>query len=340
MLFSYYMEPFKKPARCIIETDYKCNLKCQSCSLWKEDYRKLRGEGKGALKTEELEVLHEKLAAFGVKRTTYIGGEPFLNEDILKLALDAKAKGIIPNTVTNGNALTREAIKEITGKGLFNTMIFSLDGPKNIHNFIRGSNDAFQKVFEALKTLRGIKAQKKLKYPKLFVYVTVSKLNYKYLEEAYRLAKSVNANRIRFQLASALTPEILAETNKILGFEAVKTHSYLNALGLAPEELEKAKKTLRKIKAVSKNGLKIETESVLDGTENKNCRFIGRDFVITPSGNVLLCPMLTNFTAGNVKTENLQEIFSKNMKKTGMILALADSGKLPVCRQCCVEKII
>lgn len=334
------MKPFRLPKRCILETEYRCNLKCRSCSLWKENYRKLRGAEKGVLTVEETRALQGKLSGAGIKRLSYIGGEPFLDPALGELALDAKTKGMLPNVVTNGNALTPEMTSEVAEKGLFNTVIFSLDGPENVHDFMRGRKGAFRKAFAAMKSFQKLKALKKLRYPRIFVYSTVSKLNYRHLEAVYRTAKSVNANKLRFQLASSINEKLMAETNEALGFEGLKTHSYLNELGMSPEELEKAKKSIRKIKNLAHGGMRLETESVLDGPPNKNCKFIYEDFVVTPSGNILPCPMLTNFMIGNLKKGDIGDIFAENRDKIDRILALAESGTLPICRQCCVEKII
>jgi MoaA/NifB/PqqE/SkfB family radical SAM enzyme len=317
---------------------YNCNLKCQSCSLWKENYRKNRREDKGYLTKEEIFKLQKDLSDYQIKRITYIGGEPFLNENILDLAENAIANKLMPNVVTNGNSLNDEKLNEICLKQLFRTMIFSIDGPEKIHDFIRGKAGAFKISYANIKSLQKIKNKNKLKYPKIYIYATISKLNYRYIEEIYKIAIKLNVNKIRFQLSSSLKEEMISKTNKILDLPLINTHSYINEIEISKGELSEAIKSIKKIKSKG-NCLKIEAESILEKRENKICDFIGKDFIITPSGNVLICPMLTNFIIGNIKEREISSILNDNIKKIEKIFNLANSGEIPICGQCCVEKI-
>ncbi|GAB4032443.1 MAG: hypothetical protein Fur0012_10980 [Elusimicrobiota bacterium] len=333
------MSSFISPKRAIIETPYKCNLKCQNCQVWKEDYRKLRGEEKDLLREVEVFSLHNQLVEAGIKRISYIGGEPFLEKNIFSRAENAISLGLYVSAVTNGSVLETSELEKISERGLFYALVFSIDGPQNIHDFIRGRKGAFAAAMHSLKTLQKIKSREKARFPKIYIYCTVSSLNYKYLEQVHRIALSVNANLLRFQLASCLSREILDDTNRALGFEAVKTHSYINSNRLGPEEINLAAKSLRRIRSL-RFSMKIEAEPALEGLKNKSCRFIGKDMVITPSGKVLLCPMLNAWHAGDIRKNKIKEILEKLADMAKKIKDMAESGKLPVCRECCVEKII
>jgi len=327
------------PKRCIIEIDYKCNLKCQSCYLWNENYRKIRGENKDVLSYEEIKQLQNKLFLSGVKRITYIGGEPFLSKNIINIAINAKENKLIPSIVTNGTLLTEEMIFNIVEKEIFNTIIISLDGNKNIHNFIRGKSGVYEMVYDVLRLFQKIKNKKKAKLPKVYIYSTISNLNIKYIEKIYKIAESVNANKLRFQLASSINQEIIEKTNSILGFNAINIHSYMNNLILSENDIEYARKLISKILNNKSSGMKIETENIFSWQLNNKCQFIYKDFIITPSGNILICPMLTNFSIGNIKNNNIIEIFESSKDQIDNLLNIANNGKLPVCSQCCVEKI-
>lgn len=327
------------PKRAIIETPYICNLKCQNCQLWKENYRKLRGEEKDLLVESEVFSIQNQLAGAGIKRISYIGGEPFLEKNIFLRAENAASLGLYTAAVTNGCALEDSELEKLSGDGFFDALVFSIDGPQNIHDFIRGRKGAFASAMHNLKTLQKIKSRKKARFPKIYIYCTVSRLNYKYVEQTHRLALSVNANLLRFQLASCLSREILDETNKALGFQAVKTHSYINSNSLGPEEISLVSKSLRRIRSL-RFSMKIEAEPVLEGLKNKSCRFIGKDMVITPSGKVLLCPMLNAWHAGDLRKNEIKEILEKSAAMAEEIKDMAERGLLPVCRECCVEKII
>jgi len=319
--------------------DYKCNLKCQTCRIWNENYRKIRAEDKGILSYEEIFKLQKDLFSLGISRITYIGGEPFLNKNIINIAVNAKENKLIPNIVTNGTLLTEEMIFNIVDKKIFSTIIISLDGSKNVHIFIRGGSGIYEKVYNALKSFQKLKNKKKSRFPKIYVYSTLSNLNIKYIEQIYKIACSVNANKLRFQLASAINEKIIEETNKIIGFNAINTHSYINNLNFEEDDIERARKIISKICNTKVNGMKIEIESILSWKFNKRCQFIYKDFIITPSGNILICPMLTNFSIGNIKNNSIVEAFESSKDQIDSLLNIANSGELPICSQCCVEKI-
>lgn len=322
---------YERPKRAIIETEYTCNLRCKMCSLWQENYIKNRNENKN-LSEEKLREIYAKLKRFGVKSLTYIGGEPFLKEYLLSTANELRKLGISASTVTNGTVLNEEKIKEIAEKELFENIIFSLDGTQKTHNEIRGKG-VFEKVYENIKMLRKIKNKNKLKKPKVLIYITVWDKNYADIEKTVKALYSLNPNKIRIQLASHISDEIMEKTNYV--FEnSIKTHSYLNDI-----ETEKAFGFIKEICFSLKEKYKnLEFEKIFE-EGNKKCRFINKDFIITPNGNILICPMLTQTIIGNIYKDDLSEVFEKNRKKIEEIKGKAETGMLPICYECCVEKI-
>ncbi len=301
------------------------------CSLWQENYIKNRNENKN-LTEENLGEIYEKLKRFGVKSVTYIGGEPFLKEYLLSTANELRELGISASTVTNGTVLNEEKITEIAEKELFENIIFSLDGTQKTHDEIRGKG-VFEKVYENIKTLRKIKNKNKLKKPKILIYITVWDKNYADIEKTVKAAYSLNPNKIRIQLASHISEEIIKKTNSTLK-NSIKTHSYLNDI-----QTEKAFAFIKEISFSLKEKYgNLEFEKIFI-EENKKCRFINKDFIITPSGDILICPMLTQTVIGNIYLNDLSEVFDKNREKIEEIKEKAQTGMLPICYQCCVEKI-
>ncbi|MEF3279686.1 MAG: radical SAM protein [Elusimicrobiota bacterium] len=321
------------PKRVIIETEYTCNLKCKTCILWQDNYRKIRSQTK-TLKIEELKYIHQKLKENEVERITYIGGEPFLKSYIIKAFEDAKEKKLKTSVVTNATLLNENIINKILKEELLETIIFSIDGDRETHNQIRGDT-TFQKAYNNALILSRLKRKLKKRFPKFFIYTTISKLNYRNIETAIKELIKLNPNKIRLQLISSIDEKIINITNQVLGFKAIKTHSYINELFLDDSELKWLKNS---IKTLPESGPKIEIEKLLIA-KNERCQFIEKEFIITPDGRILICPMLNEFYIGNIYQESLTDIFTKNIDKIETIKNLANSKKLPVCYQCCVEKI-
>ncbi len=286
----------------------------------------------------DLKRIQSELSELGIKRLSYIGGEPFLHKNILELAEHALGLGLYTAAVTNGSAFDEKKIEEIVCKNLFKAIVFSIDGPANVHDFIRGKKGAFEKAVWAAKFFRNIKNKSKKRFPKIYVYCTVSKLNYKYMYDTFKIASSLNANKLRFQEASALSKADLNETAALLGLPKAGWHAYINENRLNKEQREIAAKTVRRIKSCGFS-MKVEAEASLEGRKNNVCHFAGRDMVITPCGKLLICPMLTSLEAGDLKKESLKEILASKSEAAASLAQRAQNGELPICAKCCVEKI-
>lgn len=322
------------PKRVIIETDYTCNLRCKTCILTDKEYKKIRDEDI-SLSFEKLKLVIDKIKPY-IKYITFIGGEPFLKDYFIEIALYSKENNIKTSVVTNGTLLYDKIIDKIIEKDIFENIIFSVDGPKETHNKIRGEG-VFEKVYENIKRISYLKSKQKLKKPKILIYITISKLNYKNIYETLKTLIKLNPNRIRVQLASSITDEIIKETNSVIGFDSIKTHSYkVSSIELDNNEKNFLKEQIIIIKNDFK--IRIDTEKIIEGINDK-CIFIEKEFIITPSGNMLICPMLNNFVIGNIYENDIKDIFRKNKDKINNLLNLSNLKKLQICKHCCVEKI-
>ena len=301
------------------------------CSLWQDNYIKKRNEEK-VLNQTKLEIVYNKLSKFGIERITYIGGEPFLKDYLIETALISKKYNLIPSVVTNGTVLDDYKINQIIEKQIFENIIFSIDGPPNIHNEIRGDK-IFEKVYTNIKNLSILKTKHKLKKPKILIYITIWDKNYLDIEKTIKIVNSLNPNKIRIQLASKITDTIIKKTNQILP-NSIITHSYINSI-----ETDNAFRFIQeKYSFLVEKYKNIEFEKIFY-IENKTCHFASKELIVTPSGNLLICPMLNNLPIGNIYIDDLNEIYQKNITKITEIKTLAENKKLPICYQCCVEKI-
>lgn len=117
---------------------YKCNLRCDYCGA-------RYNTGKELDTTRIFEII-EELAALGTKIIKFTGGEPFLREDLGDIIDFCKTKrmGVLINS--NG-ALAKEEFRKIKK---IDEIQFSLDGPPEVHDAIRGRG-IHDKVVEAIK---------------------------------------------------------------------------------------------------------------------------------------------------------------------------------------------
>ena len=131
---------FKKkvPLEIFQRVTYRCNLKCTYCGLW----RATREE----MSTERVKKAMKEFGKAGTKFWEFGGGEPLLRDDIGELIDYAKKQGIsFTHLVTNGFFFEKrmDELKNLTD------LCISLDGPKEVHEKVRGKS-----YDEAVKAIR------------------------------------------------------------------------------------------------------------------------------------------------------------------------------------------
>jgi radical SAM protein with 4Fe4S-binding SPASM domain len=133
----------RAPRHAVWEITLSCNLKCRHC-----------GSRAGAPRSDELDTaealaLVDDLAAAGVREVTLIGGEAYLRRDWLQIVAAIHRHGILCNMQTGGRALTRDKLAAAAAAGLGGVGV-SIDGPKDIHDEIRGVRGAFEHALAAV----------------------------------------------------------------------------------------------------------------------------------------------------------------------------------------------
>ncbi len=114
----------------------RCNLQCRHCGFW----RAPRPE----LGTEEVLQAIELLTAAGAKVVSFVGGEPFLRNDLASILERCRRKGLFVRVTSNGVLIENH----IDAMRYIDVLKLSLDGPKPVHEHMRGEG-TFESVFTA-----------------------------------------------------------------------------------------------------------------------------------------------------------------------------------------------
>lgn len=338
-------QPFLyKPRRCVLELAGSCNLRCRTCVIWTDEFQRNRAS---VLTAGDIRQVIRELDAAGVESVTFLGGEPFFRSDLLFIAsYAAQNAGLSTAVVTNGTLLTAAQINEIVSGNLFSFMIFSIDGPEKIHDFIRGVPGTFERATQAVAALQKARKAAGKKIPKVYMYTTLSALNFQYVNQVMDIARILDAHAIRLITASCLSPEVIAQTNSVMHDAVLSNHSYAvsPSILIPAQEMPSLRETIGRARAQAQTiGIRFMAEEILaNHTGPSLCVFLGKDFVITATGEVLPCPMLTGYSAGNLLKTPLAKILSgaNFQSQTQKLRTLGAAGALPVCRFCCVEKMM
>ena len=171
----------------IISITNRCNSRCKMCDIPME-------------KTEEMDTVAWKkiirdLSLAGVKTVVLSGGEPLLRGDVFELISFAKDSGLNTCITSNGVMLDDSVAARLSQSGI-NVVNVSIEGPEEIHDFLRGSGN-FKKTVSALTALEKHKIE-------TTIATTISRYNYKSLTFVVELAREHKVTTIKFQPFSSL----------------------------------------------------------------------------------------------------------------------------------------
>ena len=170
------------------ECTLRCDLKCRHCG----SDCKMQSESKDMPKEDFLRVL-DGIAKKTDPHQVFViisGGEPLMRKDIEDCGRAIYEKGFPWGMVTNGLHLTPQRWLGLLKAGI-HSMTISLDGLEEDHNWMRGNDQSFQMVSQAIDMLVQTEGF-------LFDIVTcVTRRNYKKLDEIKEFLISKGVKRWR-----------------------------------------------------------------------------------------------------------------------------------------------
>jgi len=123
-----------------------CNLRCVSCACWRTTTLE-------ELTTAEWKDVLDQLAALRMHKVNFTGGEPLLRRDAIEIMTYARSAGV-RNMHLNTNAiLLRPAMLDRVLDAGVRSFNVSVDGPKDVHDRIRGRKGAFDRTRAHLENL-------------------------------------------------------------------------------------------------------------------------------------------------------------------------------------------
>jgi len=177
---------------------YKCNLRCLMCGQWGQNGAFNEFDNallKQRLSLDDIQAIIDDVKFFKPNITLF-GGEPMLYPDWLQIVEAVKRAGLRCNIVTNGT-LVQNYAKEIIKSGL-DEIIFSLDGPEDIHDRIRRVPGTFQRSIEGFEILNDLKQKQKRKNPIININSTLWEENYRFINDTIDIANRVQAKGLTF----------------------------------------------------------------------------------------------------------------------------------------------
>lgn len=282
----------------------RCNAKCSFCFYIYQDQDKNKSNRQIIQDELSLEEIERISTGFGnLLWLAFSGGEIFLRDDLVEITkiFYKKNKPAIILFPTNGLMPDKifDLIQEIV-KHCKKSMIvvkLSLDGPRDLHNSIRGSKKSFQKTLETYKKLSPL--VEKYQNFELGINTVFCTENQYELDELFEEVKKLD--KIRTHTVSLIRGNVKDET--LLNIDMEKYKETINKLrtDLNSDEAKIYKFTGSRLKAAQD----IVQRELIFETHRKNKRLIpcyaGKlNLVLTEDGQMFPCEIL-NQSMGNIR---------------------------------------
>ncbi len=159
-----------------------CNLRCKHC------YAAAGKLAEDELTTAERKEVVDQLYDAGVAALSFSGGEPLMRKDFFDIASYAASRHMYVAIATNGMLITKDIAHKLKDSGVKYVEV-SLDGPREVHDTLRGVDGAFERTLEGLRNCiaeEGIMTG---------MAMTVMKSNMAYVPEMLDLARDTGVDR-------------------------------------------------------------------------------------------------------------------------------------------------
>ena len=279
------------PEYVIWELTLRCNLRCKHCAA-------AAGRGRAdELSTDEALMVVEQLKELGVGAVALMGGEVLVRRDWDVVAKALIDKGIYVGIITNGMLFDQEVAKRCEAMGIVQVGV-SIDGPRELHDSIRGVKGAFDRA------LRAIDLVQKMDIPHKTVITSVNKMNYDFLEQTLEIllghAKGFTwmINMTSVHERGRMSRGLMLDEDEFIG------------LAKFIGENRKKYKGVLNITGTHDMGYFSDVFGELTEEPFNGCEAGIRTLGIRSNGDVVGCSILPDeFVEGNVRQRTLREIW-------------------------------
>lgn len=325
------------PLNITLDLTYECNLNCKFCFV---DRSKLICNEQ-YLTIEEIEKLIVSLKG---KNTTFLltGGELTLRRDLCEIVKLIKENGFRCGIFTNATALVAELCDELI-KYKLDFLFFSLDGPMDIHDKLRGSG-VFNRVYS---NINYISKKRNGRRPKIIMNTLILDDNYNRVIEVIDIARELNIDAVAFEFLTFLTGKEFTAHKKFFRekFSNDEFKSLVHVQDYSDKGLIDLPSIIRSLKRhARKNGVQIFFEPDLSYSEikmwfnrefrlSRKCIYPWNVLRISPYGDVYPCSRFY-IKMGNIRNSPIEEIWN-NTKFNKFRKELRNTKLSPGCNRCC-----
>jgi MoaA/NifB/PqqE/SkfB family radical SAM enzyme len=315
-----------------IDPTYECNKKCFSCRC--PDIAKFYSSSK-KLTFATLEQLLLDFRHIGGKNVFIFGGEPLLAQNTYFILKKAKKLNLNTSISTNAICLSDREVSEKLLSCNPDSVIISLMGIGEINHRINKVARGIQNIVNNSKASLILSA-----------HVTVHSGNINELTGILEFALKQRLRKISYQYVSRIDNIDNKNMKKIFPYDYNMKLNHWNLprnILLSRGQIKILQKEIINIENIAKNeNIELFIDPIFRENFNINVLLTGRfvpqkncilsDIIVTPNGDLALCPMLQHAPVANINNIKLEEYvdvlnFYNKQLNTGKFL--------PICHGCC-----
>jgi MoaA/NifB/PqqE/SkfB family radical SAM enzyme len=318
------------PLFLFLELTYQCNLRCPYCYVHPAG-KKPKREEREELTAAEIGHIVDQTPPWTLIFLS--GGEPLIRNDFDKILRRIAPKRLC-HIYTNGTMISPADAEQWITLGISSVAV-SVDGPKGVHDAIRGRG-TFSSSMSAVEMLSRAKKQKGKRFPLINLRTTITAQNAGSLTDMIRVAEEVGADYCTFQ--------VLNHTSRLGGADLqddLESNLQLPPITAFPSS--RLEDQLWRLRNASSSRIRVRilpdlpVSSLLSHYQNRlqprNYRCVSPWIVmyVSPFGEAYPC---LNYRAGNLRDQPLRHVWNSRRYRQ-FRLRLLHNGLFADCRGCC-----
>lgn len=325
-----------------------CNARCLICDVGQKNrqsvfFQQVTQNGSNTLSVKDCRWIINEVKDF--KPRIHIHGlEPLLHKDILELIATIKKAGLYLHMVTNGILLPHRA-RDLVELGV-NRVTVSLDGPEEIHDYIRGPG-IYQKAVAGIRLLHKFRDQAEERVTKISVNFTINDKNFHAIEDfAGTMLHQERVDFITFIHMYYVTEKTSAEQHRLFPDLGVSSPINTNALDPAAVDVDVLWPQLQALRRQfryrqirfntefkSKQRLQEFYQNPQKPLSKKMCKTPWLSTTILANGDVVINNRCFYYKTGNIHQQSIHDIWN-GPRYQEFRRQLKKAGSFPTCVRC------
>lgn len=338
---------FFPPKWLVLGVNNVCNLHCKMCDVGvnytqSNFFENLMGSRPIHMPLDLFRKIADQAADYFPKvRLGYAFTEPLIYAHLKESLQYAKGKNLFVSITTNALGLKKWA--PVLDDAELNEINISLDGPPDIHNYVRGNEHSFLKAIEGIEELQSRKSKIDIN-----IYCVITEWNAGKLEDFLRCLSPFKLNRVGLMHSNFTSLHIADHHNKIFGGVYPATASNITDTRNESINTPDLWKEIQVIKSKKWN-FPVEFFPEIESPEQlrqyyinpeifmgRKCLDIFSNMMIKSNGDVIPAHgRCYNLKIGNLYEDNLKDIWNSAIVTQFRKTVMRQGGLLPACSRCC-----